>query len=467
MRLGSVNQNLLHEYLGSFDHLVGDKRTGLVLRETVQGIIGAESLICARIAAYCPELATRNNNGEQRIRRMVSGETTKRSDLDADSLIKCLQGRGVEQLREDDDIWVVVDPSELRKPNAHEMPSLMRVRGLGGKGLVNGYRTINALGIGRSGRRGVLYHRLFSSTEDEFESESNEIAAVFDSVGSALRDKVGRITYLIDTQFDDVAVWSRVWEQGNHLVCRLKHDDRRVQRVITTVENGSRAELVEDARIIDLAGETRELVRLRTEIVVRKNGQKRRKLQPTTAIISACPFRVRHQVDIRTRKDGEVRDKDVWLVKVQLDNTAQEPWLLITDWPVTDEESALRAFRMYRERWAIEDCFKYTKDVLGWEDVQVMTLDAIRTLVALSWVAAGFLYELGVSLDWPEIQLIARLGGWTPRSDRPPGKTIITRGLQRLIDHLSLHAILADEVRRRGGLPPRIAAMLIYPSLTA
>ena len=50
---------------------------------------------------------------------------------------------------------------------------------------------------------------------------------------------------------------------------------------------------------------------------------------------------------------------------------------------------------------------------------------------------------------------------------RPPGKTIFTRGLQRLIDHISLHAILANEVRTRGGLPPRIAAMLDYPSLTA
>src|SRR5437867_9030886 len=32
----------------------------------------------------------------------------------------------------------------------------------------------------------------------------------------------------------------------------------------------------------------------------------------------------------------------------------------------------------------------------------------------------------------PEVRLLARLGGWEPRADRPPGRTILTRGLQRL-----------------------------------
>ncbi len=89
-----------------------------------------------------------------------------------------------------------------------------------------------------------------------------------------------------------------------------------------------------------------------------------------------------------------------------------------------------------------------------------MNLEAVRTLVALGWVAAGFLYELGVTLEWPEIQLLGRLGGWSPRPDRPPGKTLLTRGLQRLLDHWATEAILAEEIRRHGALPPRIAALL-------
>ena len=181
-------------------------------------------------------------------------------------------------------------------------------------------------------------------------------------------------------------------------------------------------------------------------------------------MVSSLPIRVRYQVDQRTRPDGEVRVKDAHLVVVRLENVELEPWLLITDHPVTNEQEALRVFRMYRERWAIEDCFKFTKEVLGWEDVQLMDLEGIRTLVALGWVAAGFLYELGVSLDWPEVRLIARLGGWNQREDRPPGKVILTRGLQQLLNNLVVEAILKDEIKRYGHLPPRIAAMLGRPS---
>ncbi len=114
--------------------------------------------------------------------------------------------------------------------------------------------------------------------------------------------------------------------------------------------------------------------------------------------------------------------------------------------------------------WVTEDCFKFTKQVLGWEEVQLLELEAVRTLVALGWVAAGFLYELGVTLEWPEVRLLARLGGWRERKDRPPGKITITRGLQRLLDHWATDAILRDEIARFGPLPPRIAALLHRPA---
>ncbi len=92
--------------------------------------------------------------------------------------------------------------------------------------------------------------------------------------------------------------------------------------------------------------------------------------------------------------------------------------------------------------------------------MQVLALEAVRTLVALGWVAAGFLYELGVTLEWAEVRLLTRLGGGEERPNRPPGKQVLTRGLRRLLDHLATEAILADEMRQHGSLPPRIAALL-------
>jgi transposase len=124
----------------------------------------------------------------------------------------------------------------------------------------------------------------------------------------------------------------------------------------------------------------------------------------------------------------------VWVLEVRALSTTLEPWLLLTDWEVSSEAQALRMFQMYRQRWGVEDCFKFTKDCLGWEEVQLLSLEGIRTLVALAWVAAGFLYALGVSLEEESVQVLAKLGGWEPRPNRPPGKITLTRGLRRLVD---------------------------------
>lgn len=51
------------------------------------------------------------------------------------------------------------------------------------------------------------------------------------------------------------------------------------------------------------------------------------------------------------------------------------------------------------QRWAVEGSFEFTKQVLGWEDVQLLDLEEVRMLVAVGLVAAGFLYELGVTLE--------------------------------------------------------------------
>jgi hypothetical protein len=388
---------------------------------------------------------------------MVKGETTKRSDLDAERLTARLRERAVAQLAGEEEVWAIVDPSELRKPYAREMADLMRVRKLGGEGTAPGYRTLNVLGLGRGGRRGILYHRLFSSMAADFQSESLEIQAALTTVGAALAAHRGRVTYLMDTQFDDEAVWSTIWTSGNHLVCRLKHTERLVERPLA--DGGW-----EMVAIADAQAQLRELAQLETELLVRKRGQRAPKRQPVTATLRACPLRVHVPLDVRSRRTSPRRSQAVWLVQVQLANVDAEPWLLLTDWPVATAAEAARIFRMYRQRWAVEDCFKFTKAALGWEDVQLLGFEAIRTLVALGWVAAGFLYELGVTLEWPEVRLLARLGGWVPHKDRPPGKTVIARGLRRLLDHWATEAMLTDEIARHARLPPRLAALLGGPA---
>jgi len=89
----------------------------------------------------------------------------------------------------------------------------------------------------------------------------------------------------------------------------------------------------------------------------------------------------------------------------------------------------------------------------------------MRLPVAVGWAAAGFLSEPGVALGWPEARVLRRPGGGADRDDRPPGQQVPTRGRRRPFDLPATEAILADEARRHGCLPPRIAALLGRPAV--
>ena len=454
MELRPAEADALSTYLSYYSPLIGDRRTQSLFQGTIKGIIGAESLVCAHIAAKSPDLAARPNSA-QRIRRMARQKTTQRSTLDAESLTGRLRQRSIEELQEEDELWMMVDGSDLRKPYAHEMEALQRVKTLDKQRLINGYRTLNAVVIGRT-RRGILYHRLFSKNEDGFISEPHEVQTALHTMIEATRPLRATVIYAMDSGLDDIAVWSTIWEANQHLVCRLQHMNRIVERQDIT---GTWQQMsVERA-----ADYLHEYAVVETQLVVRKRGQRADKLQNVTARVSACPIRVSYQVDVRTKADGAMRQKTVWLVCVTLEDVPWEPWYLITDIPVTDAESAAKVFRIYRQRWAVEDAFKVTKECLGWEEVQVLKIDAVRTLVALAWVAAGFLYELGVTFEDAEVRLLARLGGWEQRRDRRPGRIILMRGLRRLLDMAATEAILADELKTYGQRPPRLAAMLHRP----
>lgn len=434
---------------------MGDKRTRATFDEIIKGIRGAGSVVCQRIAAHSP-LLSQGERGAQRVIRLASGESTKRSELDAEHLTAQLRTTAAEYLGQssDEEIWLAADGSDLRKPYASELPYLMQVKDLDGKGLVPGYRTLNVLGI-TLGRRGILSHRLFSSQAPGFVSEPAEVQQALKTVSQALTPFKGQkaITWITDRGFDDVAAWRTIWEQGEHLVCRIYHTERLVEVM------GPDGQWVQ-ANLAQAHKQVRKIARGETTMEVQRGKQAHPKRQPVEVEIAACPVRFTYSTAVRCKGEGEQVTKTLWVVQVSVLGTKQAPWLLLTDWEVSDEQSALCIFTMYRERWAAEDSFKVTKQCLGWEEVQVLDWQALQTLVALAWVTAGFLYQMGVTFQWEEVQLIAKLGGWELHKDREPGRIILMRGLRRLIDMLVTQAVLSRYASQHGGLPPHITDFL-------
>lgn len=455
MEWNSTWEDPLTSYVKHFAGLIGDQRTGTTFGEIVKGIIASGSLICHRIAAQSAELS-RGKKGSQRVIRLATGQSTQRSQLDAEQLTQRLREVAVEQLAQapEDDVWLIADSSDLRKPYAEVMPYLMQVRDLE-KQLVPGYRTLNVIGL-TPGRRGLVYHRLISSQAPEFVSEPAEVQQALSTVSQALTALKAHksVTWLLDSGFDDVAVWRTIWEQDEHLVVRLYHADRK----ITFQDQQGHWQ---EGDIAQASKHVRPLARVETSLRVKRGKQVRPKQQPVPVEVAACPVRVSYWSNVRRPGGkGQLVSKVVWLVQVRVVGVDWEPWLLLTDWPVVDAQSATRIFGMYRQRWSVEDAFKFLKTALGWEEVQLLDWQGLRTLLALGWVAAGFLFERGVSFDWVEVQLLARLGGWEPHKDRLPGKLTLQRGLSRLLEMLTTQALLSDYATHHQGLPPRIAALL-------
>src|SRR6266704_5114926 len=216
-------------YVKQFDALIGAQRPRKTFGETVKGIIAAGSLICQQIASQSAELS-KGKKGSQRVIRLATGVSTQRSQLDAEHLTKRLREVAVQQLEQtpEDELWLIADSSDLRKPYAEVMPYLMQVRDLDEQ-LVPGYRTLNVIGL-TPGRRGLLYHRLFSSQAPDFVSEPAEVQQALTTVSQALTPLKDHksITWLLDSGFDDVAVWRTIWQQQEHLVVRIYHTDRKV-----------------------------------------------------------------------------------------------------------------------------------------------------------------------------------------------------------------------------------------------
>ncbi len=189
--------------------------------------------------------------------------------------------------------------------------------------------------------RGLLYHHLFSSAELGLRSESLEIQRAIGTTEASLAAFSGPKTWVMDAGFDNDDVWWWVWNHNSHLVCRVYHVERLVE---WQAPDGTWQERYLDATFKHLTPRAS----LETPLEVRLKGQRKAQRQRVTAYLSAVPIRVYAPGD-------KTHTQPVWIVKVEVEEAASDPWYLLTDWPVTTPAEALRIFRFYRRRWAVAD----------------------------------------------------------------------------------------------------------------
>ena len=133
------------------------------------------------------------------------------------------------------------------------------------------------------------------------------------TVSQAVANLKARLTvsWVLDSGFDDVAVWRTIWEQQERVVCRVKHPERLVESRVGhdewrggDLEQAQRAAAADGHRPND-HGRPAGAPSVPEEQVV-------------TVEMRACPVRLTYATNVRREGAGETRQKELWLVEVRL-----------------------------------------------------------------------------------------------------------------------------------------------------
>ena len=129
--------------------------------------------------------------------------------------------------------------------------------------------------------------------------EPAEVQQALSTVSQALTrlKEHKRVTWLLDSGFDDIAVWRTIWEQQEHVVARLYHTDRKV-----TFQDRQGQWIEGD--IAQATAALRPLARVETSLQVKRGEQVRPKQQPVPVDLAACPLRVTYWTNVR--RQGQV-----------------------------------------------------------------------------------------------------------------------------------------------------------------
>lgn len=118
--------------------------------------------------------------------------------------------------------------------------------------------------------------------------------------------------------------------------------------------------------------------------------------------------------------------------------------LLLTNKVISSFEDADQIYLTYLKRAKIEYVFKFLKEGLGWEDIQIQDFKAIQKVLSLCFYVASYLYEIGEEKTYDDYAiLLAEMGGGKGKVTRH----FITQGIRDLLNHYRIGRFLkAKEV---------------------
>jgi hypothetical protein len=329
------------------------------LKGCVEGLIGSQTCTLAGIARSTVD----SGNFKTRCKQLSQGLAHMKAPWG--ELESQLLDDGAESIGKDH--IIAVDIGDLSKDYALKMENLYSVYDGSTGEIGNGYEDFSIVGVSWQGNQQDLvpmYSHLSNAGCENYISQNAQIITAVDTVYHAVKPGYG--IWVFDRGFDRAVLMDKIFFEKLDLRFIVRSTGVRLVHLVNKDGTiSTQAQSIEDIA-------SRVFLENQYGLVFPK---------------VVGPLKVgfvQIQVTIEGFDDGQKVHKSRILNLVVIRNPDFEtPVLLLTSLKVSSGTDAVLIFAYYLERWGIENFFRLKKTVLGWEKLQVQSLDSIRRL---NWI---------------------------------------------------------------------------------
>ena len=370
--------------------------TNLANKPTVKNVYHSMSLIL-KSGSCCMYSSAADINIYEKIERTLS-RANKMSTIEPKLINKALINKAVEKFNDEPELYLIHDPSDIRKPYSKKAENIGKVRSLDSK-IINGYSTHNIIAITPNGKKlSLVSNTTYSNKDDNFLSQEH-IKMIMDGIkfngdnqatnlyktGNYFNKKslskleIERvsgefkkqipniaITHILDREFDDNDYIDLICSLGDNFVIRSKKSRCDTEEKIDNKK----------VRLID------EDFDKSYDIKVQKICIKKKCVQDGI-------------IRIQWSKRDKYTAVKITILDRNNNNVFDDPMLILTNKEIVDGNDVYQIYRDYLQRSKIEYVFKFLKDGLGWEDMQMQSFKAIENTISICFYVAAYLYEIG------------------------------------------------------------------------
>lgn len=332
------------------------------ISDSVLGVIKSKSVIVNKIAMSLSEAISMKKTNERLCRNLKNPKLTEK-------IRTHILDNQCSKINKES--YIIIDDSDIVKSCAKKMEGLSYVRD-GSKGTYNklGYSLLNIIAASETDNG---YH-LLPMSSDLF-AKNLEI----ESISQILEDRLTEITiktnnqatYMFDRGFDDRKMLNYLRGNENSFIVRSK---------------GKRGLIVNDNEIS--FNQAVKSLKLYHKIPTGKKGK----------FFKCGIMRVGVRTDPHPKKNPE--RVDLWLVVAKYPKNKDGKagyFYHLCDFPgenLSEIEIMDKAIHAYKLRWKIEEVHRHLKQSYGWENIRLMSYEALKNMNQILLLAMCYIYSL-------------------------------------------------------------------------